>query len=94
VIPLTPGGIGVVEAALVTVSVSFGAPQAAAVVAILGYRLVNFWLPLPVGLAAYVRVRAKAPIHIPPGRPSRPVLGGSGAARRVEAKMPRIREPA
>ena len=57
VIPITPSGLGVMEATLVAISVGFGAPRSAAVVAVLGYRLVNFWLPLPVGLAAYVRAR-------------------------------------
>ena len=60
-IPLTPSGLGFVEATLIAVSVAFGAPRQIAVVAILGYRLVNFWLPLPVGLAAYIRSRATAP---------------------------------
>ena len=41
------------------VSVAFGAPRQISVVAVLGYRLVNFWLPLPVGLAAYITSRAK-----------------------------------
>ncbi|MGZ4211053.1 MAG: lysylphosphatidylglycerol synthase transmembrane domain-containing protein [Actinomycetota bacterium] len=57
-IPLTPAGLGFVEATLIAVSVAFGAPRHIAVVAVLGYRLVNFWLPLPVGLAAYIHSRA------------------------------------
>ena len=57
-IPITPAGLGFVEATLIAVSVAFGAPRQIAVVAVLGYRLVNFWLPLPVGLAAYIHSRA------------------------------------
>jgi len=57
-IPLTPAGLGFVEATLIAVSVLFGAPRHIAVVAVLGYRLVNFWLPLPVGLFAYIHSRA------------------------------------
>ncbi len=57
-IPITPAGLGFVEATLIGVSVAFGAPRQIAVVAVLGYRLVNFWLPLPVGLAAYIHSRA------------------------------------
>jgi uncharacterized protein (TIRG00374 family) len=57
-IPITPAGLGFVEATLIGVSVAFGAPREIAVVAVLGYRLVNFWLPLPVGLAAYIHSRA------------------------------------
>jgi len=58
-IPITPAGLGFVEATLIAVSVGFGAPRQVAVVAVLGYRLVNFWLPLPVGLAAYIRSRVR-----------------------------------
>jgi hypothetical protein len=58
-IPLTPAGLGFVEATLIAVSAAFGAPRQVAVVAVLGYRLVNFWLPLPVGLYAYVHSRAR-----------------------------------
>jgi glycosyltransferase 2 family protein len=57
-IPLTPSGLGFVEATLIAISVGFGAPRHLAVAAILGYRLVNFWLPIPVGLAAYIHSRA------------------------------------
>jgi len=58
-IPITPAGLGFVEATLIAVSVAFGAPRQIAVVAVLGYRLVNFWLPLPVGLVAYIHSRTK-----------------------------------
>jgi glycosyltransferase 2 family protein len=66
-IPLTPAGLGFVEATLIAVSVAFGAPREIAVVAVLGYRLVNFWLPLPVGLAAYIHSRAtpSEPVDVP-----------------------------
>jgi uncharacterized protein (TIRG00374 family) len=56
-IPLTPGGLGVIEVALVAVSVGFGAPRPTAVLAVLGYRIVNYWLPLPPGALAYLRLR-------------------------------------
>lgn len=56
-IPLTPGGLGVIEVTLVAVSVGFGAPRATAVLAVLGYRIVNYWLPLIPGALAYLRLR-------------------------------------
>ncbi len=34
-----------------------------AVLAVIGYRLVNFWLPLPIGAAAYVHLRATAEVR-------------------------------
>lgn len=56
-IPVTPGGLGVVEGVLVPSLVGFGATPGAAIVAVLGYRLVNFWLPIPVGAGAYLSLR-------------------------------------
>jgi len=59
-IPLTPGGLGVIEVTLVAVTVSFGAPRATAVLAVLGYRIVNYWLPLIPGGIAYLRLRLRS----------------------------------
>jgi len=56
-IPVTPGGLGVIEVTLVAITVGFGAPRATAVLAVLGYRLVNYWLPLLPGGVAYLRLR-------------------------------------
>jgi uncharacterized protein (TIRG00374 family) len=56
-IPVTPGGLGVIEVTLVAITVGFGAPRATAVLAVLGYRLVNYWLPLLPGAVAYIRLR-------------------------------------
>lgn len=56
-IPITPGGLGVVEVTLVAITVGFGAPRATAVLAVLGYRVVNYWLPLLPGAVAYLRLR-------------------------------------
>jgi uncharacterized protein (TIRG00374 family) len=56
-IPVTPGGLGIVEGVLVPSLVGFGATRAVAVVAVIGYRLVNFWLPIPVGAGAYLSLR-------------------------------------
>ena len=56
-IPLTPGGLGVIEVTLVAITVGFGAPRATAVLAVLGYRIVNYWLPLIPGAIAYLWLR-------------------------------------
>jgi uncharacterized protein (TIRG00374 family) len=53
-LPLTPGGLGFVEAGLTGTLVLAGVPTGAAVVATLGYRLVSFWLPIPAGAVAAV----------------------------------------
>jgi uncharacterized membrane protein YbhN (UPF0104 family) len=50
-IPLTPGGVGFVEAAMTATLVAAGAPAAAATATVLGWRLVSHWIPILVGLA-------------------------------------------
>jgi uncharacterized membrane protein YbhN (UPF0104 family) len=61
-IPITPGGLGVVEAGMTGALALIGVPAGAAAVATLAYRLVSYWLALPVGGIAYLvhrrRVRA------------------------------------
>lgn len=62
-IPLTPGGIGLVEAALLA-ALSLQGPASTAAAVVLTYRLVSFWLVLPLGLAGYLsleRTPARAP---------------------------------
>jgi uncharacterized protein (TIRG00374 family) len=54
VIPITPAGLGVIELFLIPTLVGFGVPHADALVAVLSYRFVNFWLPIPIGGAAYL----------------------------------------
>lgn len=58
-IPLTPGGLGFVEAGLTGTLALAGVPSGAAVVATLAYRLAAYWLPLPAGAIAYF-VHARA----------------------------------
>ncbi len=58
-IPLTPGGLGFVEAGLAGTLALAGIGGAAAAVATLAYRLVSFWLPLPIGPIAYWRFRRR-----------------------------------
>jgi uncharacterized protein (TIRG00374 family) len=58
-VPLTPGGIGIVETAMTGVLVAAGAPGAAATATVLGWRLLSFWLPILVGLALVPTLRAR-----------------------------------
>jgi uncharacterized protein (TIRG00374 family) len=55
-LPISPAGLGVVEGSLVPLLTSFGTPAAVAVLGVLGWRLVNYWLPLPLGAAAYLGI--------------------------------------
>lgn len=55
-VPLTPGGVGLIEASLLAGLVAAGAPEAGAAAVVLAYRIISFWFLLPVGLAAYLRL--------------------------------------
>ncbi|SNY23974.1 lysylphosphatidylglycerol synthase transmembrane domain-containing protein [Paractinoplanes atraurantiacus] len=74
-IPLTPGGIGLIEASLLSGLLAAGAPQAGAAAVVLAYRVISFWLVLPLGLAAYLRLRR---LTLGPGRPTVSARTGCG----------------
>ncbi|HXQ90239.1 MAG TPA: YbhN family protein [Acidimicrobiales bacterium] len=57
VIPITPAGLGVIEGVLIPTLAGFGVPKGSAILGVLGYRLVNFWLPIPLGGVAYLSLR-------------------------------------
>jgi hypothetical protein len=59
-IPLTPGGIGVIETGLLTGLVGAGASSAPAAAAVLGYRVLSCWLIIPIGLIAWTGLRRGA----------------------------------
>jgi len=55
-LPITPGGLGVVEGTLTIALIAFdpsSADKAATVAAVLLYRLLSFWAPLPIGAICY-----------------------------------------
>ncbi|GII24802.1 lysylphosphatidylglycerol synthase transmembrane domain-containing protein [Planosporangium mesophilum] len=60
-IPLTPGGIGVIEASLLLALTAAGAAAVPAAAAVLVYRLLSCWAILPVGLLCWTTQRA-APV--------------------------------
>lgn len=53
-LPVTPAGLGVVEAFLIPALVGFGTPRGVAILGVLAWRAFNFLMPIPVGLAAYL----------------------------------------
>ena len=58
-VPITPGGLGFVEAGLVGTLHLAGVGTGDATLATLAYRLVSYWLPMPVGLLALVLFRRR-----------------------------------
>lgn len=53
ILPITPGGLGVVEGTLTFALTLFGGGAAGTVAAVLLYRIVSFWIPLPAGAVCY-----------------------------------------
>ena len=51
--PITPGGLGFVESGLTALLVVIGVQRRRPSIATLLYRLVSFWLPIPIGVLAW-----------------------------------------
>jgi uncharacterized protein (TIRG00374 family) len=58
-IPITPAGLGVVEATMIALLTFFGADRGVATLGVVSYRLVNFWLPIPLGALAYLSLQVE-----------------------------------
>jgi uncharacterized protein (TIRG00374 family) len=55
--PLAPAGVGAVDAGMIGAFVLFGLPEETVFPAILIYRLVAFWMPIPFGVVAFFQLR-------------------------------------
>ena len=73
-IPITPGGLGIVEAGLSALLILAGVPGVDAVVATLAYRIISYWLPILVGPFAYLAFRMRY------GKPGQDGEGGAAGA--------------
>ena len=56
-----PGGIGGIDGGLIGTLIVYGAPAAGTAAAVLGYRVILFWLPLIVGGIAFAALRRDMP---------------------------------
>jgi uncharacterized protein (TIRG00374 family) len=82
-VPLTPGGIGLIETGLLAGLTSAGAPAAAAAATVLTYRVLSNWVIVPIGGLAWFGLRR-------PALPREPIVRAEAAVR-PEAALP---EPA
>jgi len=55
--PLAPAGVGAVDAGMIGAFVLFGLPEETVFPAILIFRLVSFWMPIPPGIVAFFQLR-------------------------------------
>jgi uncharacterized protein (TIRG00374 family) len=56
-IPFVPGGVGAVDAGMIGTFVLFDIPGSEVFAAVLVYRLIAFWLPIPPGIVAFFQLR-------------------------------------
>jgi uncharacterized protein (TIRG00374 family) len=68
--PITPGGLGIVEASLSGLLILAGTRPAYALLATLAYRIASYWLPLLAGPPAYLLFRHR--YGRPAARPATP----------------------
>jgi len=81
-IPFVPAGVGAVDAGMIGTFVLFGLPETEVFAAILIYRLVAFWLPIPPGVVAFFQLRTRVKHWkaegLPVDRAPRPTLIKTG----------------
>lgn len=97
-LPITPGGLGVVEGSITIALVAFGGVEISTVAAVLCYRIVSFWGYLPVGWSAWAAIalsdrRADARVALDaPGSPYAPP-GDASSAPLGDATTVRLSRP-
>jgi uncharacterized protein (TIRG00374 family) len=57
VIPITPGGLGIVEGVYIPTLTGFGITRSQASLGVIGYRLAQYWVPMLIGGLAYISLR-------------------------------------
>lgn len=68
--PLAPGGVGAVDAGMIGAFVLFGIPESSVFVAVLTYRVIAFWVPIPPGIIAFFQLRKTVQRWEQEGRPA------------------------
>jgi uncharacterized protein (TIRG00374 family) len=87
ILPISPGGLGVIEAVMIPSLVGFGTPRAVAVLGVISWRLFNFWLPIPGAGVCYLSLREQSwrQRHREAGSEPRLVISRPGGAAVTES---------
>jgi uncharacterized protein (TIRG00374 family) len=59
IVPITPGGLGVVEGAMVPLLVALGSTSEVAILGVIAWRLLQFWMPMPLGALSALSLLAR-----------------------------------
>lgn len=89
-LPVTPGGLGVVDSLAPLLLVGFGVTRSVATLGVIGWRLVNFWLPIPAGAVAYVSLKVSPRGDL---RGMRAALSGSPNGNALQDETPQDGTP-
>lgn len=68
--PFAPAGVGAVDAGMIGAFLLFGLPEAEVFAAVLTYRVIAFWLPIPPGIVAFFQLRKTVSRWEEEGRPA------------------------
>ena len=68
--PFAPAGVGAVDAGMIGAFFLFDLPHAAVLAAVLIYRVIAFWLPIPPGVVAFFQLRRTVARWEDEGRPA------------------------
>jgi uncharacterized membrane protein YbhN (UPF0104 family) len=98
-LPITPGGLGVTEGSMALTLAAYGGGMAAAVAAVLLYRLITYWAVLPAGGLCYLSLRRRHSLVIPAPATGADALAaeestrlaGHAGAREDQGNAPRLR---
>jgi hypothetical protein len=82
-VPVTPGGLGVIDSLAPLLLVGFGIPRNIATLGVIGWRLVNFWLPIPVGAISYATLKTRSRLPGEPQPSSGPEPGEEGSGSKT-----------
>ena len=63
-VSITPGGIGVVEAAMIFVLTNLQVPVELSTIVIFGYRILNYWVPFGLGFIAFRKFQSEKIMRI------------------------------
>jgi uncharacterized membrane protein YbhN (UPF0104 family) len=89
-LPLTPGGLGVVEAGLAALLVRYGTAMPSAIATVLVYRTLTFWPLVPAGWIVWWRLDKARPAVGPPGHPrgQKPTITRAGITHEISSSIP------
>ena len=81
-----PAGVGAVDGGLIGAFVIFGFPATDVIAAVLVYRLIAFWMPLPPGIVAFLQLRRTVARWEAEGRPVVDEDDGQNGEMRAESR--------